>query len=116
MPKRTSSYHDGFLEDLKNPVAAMHYLNAALAESPGMFLTALRDVADAHQLSHVAAHAGIARETAYRTLSGKGNPTLSTLTGVLGAVGLALKVDLPTAEYLEADEESTEATPELAPH
>jgi probable addiction module antidote protein len=41
-------------------------------------------------LGAVAAEAGISRESLYRTLSPKGNPTLKTLLAVLKAVGMRL--------------------------
>lgn len=44
-------------------------------------------------LAAVAAEAGISRETLYRTLSPKGNPTLKTLIAVLKTVGLRLSVE-----------------------
>ena len=39
-----------------------------------------------------AANAGLSRESLYRALSPKGNPTLKTLVAVLKAVGLRLTV------------------------
>jgi probable addiction module antidote protein len=57
-----------------------------------MFLIALRDVAEARKLSKVAAEAGVSRESIYRMLSTKGNPTHSVVTGILRAVRLKLSV------------------------
>jgi transcriptional regulator with XRE-family HTH domain len=45
-------------------------------------------------MSKVAEESGLQRETLYRSLSEKGNPTLDTLTGVLAA--LNLKIELGT--------------------
>jgi len=57
-------------------------------------LLALRTVAEAYGgLGAVAAEAGISRESLYRTLSPKGNPTLKTLLAVLKTVGLRLSVE-----------------------
>src|SRR5450756_2123506 len=57
-------------------------------------LLALRTVAEAYGgLGAVAAEAGISRESLYRTLSAKGNPTLKTLLAVLKAVGMKLSVE-----------------------
>ncbi len=39
----------------------------------------------AHQMTKVAKDSGVQRETLYRSLSEQGNPTLQTLTLVLGA-------------------------------
>ncbi len=57
-------------------------------------LLALRTVAEAYGgLGMVAAQAGISRESLYRALSPKGNPTLKTLVAVLKTVGLRLSVE-----------------------
>ena len=43
------SYREQLLKDLKNPLEAVAYLNAALEEdSTELFLLALRNVAEAH--------------------------------------------------------------------
>ncbi|MGH9343672.1 MAG: addiction module antidote protein [Terriglobia bacterium] len=56
-------------------------------------LLALRSVAEAYGgLGAVAAAAGISRESLYRALSPKGNPTLKTLVAVLKTLGLRLTV------------------------
>ena len=47
-------------------------------------------------LAAVAAEAGISRESLYRALSPKGNPTLKTLIAVLKTVGLRLSVESET--------------------
>ena len=57
-------------------------------------LLALRTVAEAYGgLAMVAAEAGISRESPYRALSPKGNPTLKTLVAVLRTLGLRLSVE-----------------------
>lgn len=43
-------------------------------------------------LGAVAAQAGVSRESLYRSLSPKGNPTLKTLLAVLQTMGLRLSV------------------------
>jgi probable addiction module antidote protein len=92
MPKRTRPYRDSLLEDLQEPLEAIAYLNAALADSDEMFLIALRDVAEAKQMARVAEAAGVARESIYRMLTQKGNPTYSSLVGILAALGLRLSI------------------------
>ena len=93
MPKRTRSFRAQLLKDLADPNEAARYANAALDDSPEMLLVALRDVADARQMSTVAADAGVSRESIYRMLSRTGNPTHSTLRGILKALGLKLSVE-----------------------
>lgn len=88
MPKRTTDYRNALLEDLRDPVEAANYLNAALEDSPEMFLSALRDVAEARQMAKVAETAGVSRESLYRMLKLSGNPTYKSFLGVLRAVGL----------------------------
>ena len=78
----------------------MEYLKAAMEsldnpDDRAAGLLALRTVAEAYGgLGVVAAEAGISRESLYRALSPKGNPTLKTLLAVLKTVGLRLSVDL----------------------
>ena len=88
MPKRTSDYRESLLEDLKDPREAACYLNAALEDSDEMFLVALRNVAEAHQMTKVAEAAGVQRESLYRMLAETGNPRYSSLFGILRAIGL----------------------------
>lgn len=86
MPKRTGDYHAELLEDLKNPLEAAHYLNAAREDSPEMFLIALRNVAEARQMSKVAEEAGVSRESLYRMLSKSGNPTYQNFVSIMKAL------------------------------
>jgi probable addiction module antidote protein len=70
---------------------AMESLNNPEERAGG--LLALRAVAEAYGgLGAVAAQAGISRESLYRALSPKGNPTLKTLIAVLKTLGLRLSV------------------------
>jgi probable addiction module antidote protein len=92
MVMKTRPYREALLEDLADPEAAKHYLNAVLAEYPEGFLKALRNVAQARQMGKVAEEAGVQRESLYRALSDEGNPTLETLTSVLAAVGLKISI------------------------
>ena len=78
---------------------AVEYLKAAMEsldnpDDRAAGLLALRTVAEAYGgLGAVAAEAGISRESLYRTLSPKGNPTLKTLLAVLKTVGMRLSVE-----------------------
>ena len=92
MPKRTTEFREDLLGDLADPREAAEYLNAALEDSEELFLVALRDVADARQMAKVAESAGIARESIYRMLSATGNPTYTSLLGILRAVGLRFEI------------------------
>lgn len=78
---------------------AVAYLKAAMEslddpDNRAAGLLALRTVAEAYGgLGAVASEAGISRESLYRALSPKGNPTLKTLLAVLKTVGLRLSVE-----------------------
>jgi probable addiction module antidote protein len=87
---RSKPYKIGLTERLKDPQYVAAYLNAAGKESQDVFMLALRDVAEAHKISKVALAAGVNRETLYRTLSARGNPTFATLESILQAVGVEL--------------------------
>lgn len=91
--------HDAAVVELlkADPDFANEYLAAALqeADQPGgqsALLAALRHVAEAQGMAAVAERAGMPRESLYRALSPKGNPTIKTLLAVLGAAGLQLAV------------------------
>jgi probable addiction module antidote protein len=92
------SHDDAVVEILKaDPEFANEYLAAALeeAQEPGgqtALLAALRHIAEAQGMSAVAERAGMPRESLYRALSPKGNPTIKTLLAVLKASGLHLAV------------------------
>ena len=48
-----------------------------------LFLTALRNVAEAHGIKKLAEDTQLNRESMYRMLSEQGNPQLSSLTAIL---------------------------------
>jgi probable addiction module antidote protein len=78
---------------------AVAYLKAAMEslddpDNRAAGLVALRTVAEAYGgLAIVAADASISRESLYRALSPKGNPTLKTLLAVLKSVDMRLSVE-----------------------
>lgn len=94
------SHYDREVAELRaDRELAVEYMKAAMEsldnpDDRAAGLLALRTVAEAYGgLGAVAAEAGISRETLYRTLSAKGNPTLKTLLAVLKAVGMKLSVE-----------------------
>ena len=93
------SYHEWEIKTLQDDRGlAVECLKVALEsldnpEERGGSLLMLRALAEAYGgMAAVAAQAGISRESLYRSLSPKGNPTLKTLIAVLNAVGLRLSV------------------------
>lgn len=94
------SHHDREVVELRaDRELAVEYLKAAMEslddpDNRAAGLLALRTVAEAYGgLGAVATEAGISRESLYRTLSPKGNPTLKTLLAVLKSVGMKLSVE-----------------------
>ena len=84
--KGVVSHHEREIAELRaDRELAVAYLKAAMEslddpDERAAGLLALRTVAEAHGgLEAVAAEAGISRESLYRSLSPKGNPTLKTL-------------------------------------
>jgi len=93
------SYHDWEVEKLSGDrELAIECLNLALEsladpDERGGSLLMLRALAEAYGgLAKVAAEAGISRESLYRSLSPKGNPTFKTLTAIVNVMGLRLSV------------------------
>jgi len=84
------SYRSRLMEKLAIPSEAEHYINAAFKDSTEMFFEAVKDVAQAHQMSEVAKQSGVAREGLYRSFSKKGNPSFKTVISVLDIVGLEI--------------------------
>jgi probable addiction module antidote protein len=98
--KLTKSYKETLFKRLKKDDEAAAYLDAALEDGAAdVFLLALRDVVEARigGVGPLAEKAGLNRESLYKTLSGKGNPALSSLDSILSAVGLRLSVETKRA-------------------
>ena len=98
--KAAVSHHEREVAELRaDRELAVEYLKAAMdsidnPDDRAGALLALRAVAEAYGgLGSVASQAGISRESLYRALSAKGNPTLKTILAVLKAVGMRLSVE-----------------------
>jgi len=93
-------YQSSLIERLKDHEYAIVYLNTALeeslegdTESQAVFLSALRNVAEAQgTMSGLAKRAHVRRESLYRMLSKDGNPELCSLAAILNAMGFSLNV------------------------
>ncbi|CAM5771944.1 transcriptional regulator [Labrys miyagiensis] len=80
-------------EYLDNPKKIAAYIEAAFEDGdPAIIAAALGDVARAKGMSQLARDAGVTREALYKALSPTGDPRLSTLLGVIKALGVKLKV------------------------
>jgi len=95
MTKKITTYQEDLIEALKDPREAAAYLNAAMEEGDrGLFLLALRNVAEAHGgMAAVAEKAHLNRENLYRMLSKKGNPEIRSIVHLLRSMGLKLTVE-----------------------
>jgi probable addiction module antidote protein len=98
--KNAVSHHEAEVAELRaDRDLAGEYLKAAMEslddpDNRAAGLVALRTVAEAYGgLAAIALDAGISRESLYRALSPKGNPTLRTLLAVLKSVGMRLSVE-----------------------
>lgn len=95
--KKAVSHDDAMVAELReNPDYAEIYLQTALEdiyEEGGIaaFLIALRRVVEARGgISEISRKSGLSRQQLYKTLSEKGNPTLTTLTEITRAAGVRL--------------------------
>ena len=95
--KQDSKHDDWLFEQLKDANFAAEFLNLASEDDdPKTYLTALRKVVEARGgFASTAEKAQVSRETLYRTLSVRGNPTIKTLSAVLKATGLKFCVTAP---------------------
>ena len=105
--KASQSLDETVVEILKaDPEMADVCLATALEEVnlPGgqfALLAALRHIAESQGMAAVAEKAGLQRESLYRALSPKGNPTIKTLLAVLSASGLHLSVTRQASESVQ---------------
>ncbi|OGT36660.1 MAG: hypothetical protein A3F12_00030 [Gammaproteobacteria bacterium RIFCSPHIGHO2_12_FULL_38_14] len=94
----TGDYEAWLISHLKNKKAALAHLQVALDEyqqdgDREAFMLSLRHVAIAQGgIAHLANETHLNRENLYRLLSGKGNPTLETLTTILRGMGMRIKL------------------------
>jgi probable addiction module antidote protein len=92
---KSRSHDEAVIEMLRrDPDFAVAYLHAAFEEmdeegGEAAFLTALRHIVEARGgMTQLAEKTGLSRESLYRSLSPKGNPTLRTMKQVIHATGL----------------------------
>lgn len=89
MPIETSRWD--VAEYLDSEEAIFAYIEAAFEDGdPAVITHALGNVARARGMTNVAKEAGVTREALYKALTENGDPKLSTLLGVLKALGVTL--------------------------
>jgi probable addiction module antidote protein len=82
-------------ELLDTPEAQAEFIRAALETGDRAHIgRAIGEVARARGMTEIAKAAGLSRESLYRSLREDGDPRLSTLIGVMKALGLRLSVDM----------------------
>lgn len=90
--RKSKSYDQILLKQLRDPEVAAEYLSAAVQDGKlDLFLVALKNVAESH--GGIGVLSGITklnRQSMYKTFSEKGNPKLSSLLTVLDALGINL--------------------------
>jgi probable addiction module antidote protein len=83
---------------LTTPEAQAELLNDALASGNAADVAqALGVIARARGMTEVAREAGVTREALYKSLSEEGDPRLTTLLGVMRALGVTLTVQIKPA-------------------
>ena len=92
---KSRNHDEAVIEMLrKDPDFATEYLKVAFEEmdedgGEAAFLMALRHIVEARGgMTQLAEKTGLSRESLYRSLSPKGNPTLRTMKQVIHATGL----------------------------
>jgi len=80
-------------EHLETEADIVAYLDAVMQEGDlALVCKALGDVARSRGMTEIARKTGMSRESLYKALSDKGNPSLSTVASVLDALGLRLAI------------------------
>ena len=88
--KRATLPFDAALYITEPEDQAEHLADAFASGEPTFVTIALGTVARARGMTDIAKAAGVTREALYRALSPKGDPRLSTLLGVVKALGFRL--------------------------
>ena len=84
-------------EHLRTPEEMAAYLEACIDEANGdaaFIAKALGDIARAKGMAQVARDTGLSRESLYKALSGKRNPSFDTILKVITALGLKLHAEI----------------------
>lgn len=86
----TKSYDELLQRELRDPEVAAEYLSSSLESgSVDQFLLALRNVADAHGgIGVISEITDLNRQSMYKMMSERGNPTLASLRAILRALGI----------------------------
>ncbi|MGD9806444.1 MAG: addiction module antidote protein [Hyphomicrobiaceae bacterium] len=107
MPLETTPFDAA--EYLGSPEAQVELLRDALETGEAGYIAhALGVIVRARGMTQVAREAGLSREALYKALSPTGNPTLSTLLGVIKALNIRLDAaSIPAGVPTRADPATT---------
>ena len=90
---RGTPFQDYLMEQLRDPETAYHYIMEAIeGNEPEYLKILLGDVVRAWGVGYISEQTGISRQTIYKMLSEKGNPTHKNLVAILDALGLELTI------------------------
>jgi probable addiction module antidote protein len=95
-PRKRSAAPYDVAEHLRTPEEMAAYLDAWLDAAPedaAGIARALGDIARAKGMAQVAKDAGLSRESLYRALSARGNPSFATVLEVARALGVRLRAN-----------------------
>ncbi len=93
MSAKGTSFNEYLMEKLKDPELACHFISEAMQEhDPEYLKVALGEIVKAYGVGYISDQTGIGRQTIYKMLSEKGNPTHRNLVAILDALGLELMV------------------------
>src|SRR6266576_2122572 len=96
LTRKTKTLPYDVAEQLRTSDERAAYLDAWLTEAPDDvtgIARALGDIARAKGMSSVACDAGLSRESLYKALSKKGNPSFATILKVAKALGVRLHAE-----------------------
>lgn len=95
MPLSTTRFD--IQQHLETPQDRAAYVAAAFEDGDAeLIIQVLSDVARAQGMTAVAREAGITREGLYKALGDGGDPRLSTVLGVIRALGMQLSIVSPS--------------------
>lgn len=115
MGRRSKSYNEHLLKQLRDPAVSAAYLKAAVQDpdhNQSLLMRALRNVVESLGVGYVSDMTGLNRQNLYRMLSGDGNPQLSSLLKLIKALGMRLAFEAEEPFFAESENELTVTTAE----
>jgi probable addiction module antidote protein len=80
-------------DHLKTDEDMVNYLQAAFEDGdPSLIQAAIGDITRARGMTDIARNAGLGRESLYKSLNPRGNPSFATVLRVIKVLGLSLRL------------------------